>query len=68
MTVSKEDTLRELHVDEMAARNLCKTIVKNSCPYYSGGQPCEGTVIFEQHESVGICQSCGREIPIIVQM
>ena len=65
---SEDTTHLELHVDEMAERNLRRTIVKNSCPYYTGGTVCGGTVIFEQHESIGTCQSCGREIPIIVQM
>ena len=68
MNSSEDATIQELHVDEMAERNLRRTIVANSCPYYSGGTVCGGDVIFEQHEFVGTCQSCGREIPMIVEM
>ena len=68
MTTSEDSTIQDLHVDEMAERNLRKTIVKDSCPYYTGGEPCGGDVVFEEYGSVGVCQKCGREVPIILEM
>ena len=47
---------------------LGKIIVENSCPYYTGGTSCDGTVIFEAGVSFGTCQTCDRNIPIIVEM
>jgi len=45
-----------------------KTVVKNSCPYYRNGTTCDGDVVFEDNASFGTCQTCGRDIPVIVEM
>ena len=49
-------------------------IVPHSCPYYrykpkeNKVVPCGGDVIFQTGASVGVCQSCGKEIPLILEM
>ena len=48
--------------------------VPNSCPYYmyKGKEDrvtnCGGTVVFLDGASVGVCQSCKKEVPIILEM
>ena len=50
------------------------TEVPNSCPYYmyKGKEDrvtnCGGTVVFLDGASVGVCQSCKKEVPIILEM
>ena len=48
--------------------------VPNSCPYYrykpkeNKVLPCGGTVIFEIGQVIGVCQSCKKEVPLILEM
>ena len=48
--------------------------VDNSCPYYRYNPKenkvtsCGGRVIFLEGSSVGVCQSCKKEVPIILEM
>ena len=48
--------------------------VPNSCPYYRY-KPiedmvtnCGGTVVFQAGASTGVCQSCKKEVPMILEM
>ena len=49
-------------------------IVPNSCPYYrfkpkeNKVTNCGGDVIFLNGSSVGVCQSCKKEVPLILEM
>ena len=49
-------------------------IVKDSCPYYrykpkeDKVTTCDGDVEFIAGNDYGTCKSCGREIPVIVEM
>jgi len=45
-----------------------RTIVKHSCPYYKDGTTCNGDVVFEAGFSFGVCQSCKKEVPLILEM
>ena len=53
---------------------LMNTEVPNSCPHYmykakeNKVLPCGGTVVFLDGASVGVCQSCKKEVPIILEM
>ena len=48
--------------------------VPNSCPYYRWNPKlnkvidCGGTVIVETGYSYGVCQSCKKEVPLILEM
>ena len=48
--------------------------VPNSCPYYmykakeNKVLPCGGDVIFQTGHSYGVCQSCKKEVPMILEM
>ena len=47
-------------------------VVKGRCPYYRYREDlgkvssCDGDVIFEDNVSYGTCQTCKREVPIII--
>jgi hypothetical protein len=49
-------------------------IVKDSCPYYrykpkeNKVTTCDGDVEFVVGRDRGICLSCGKEVPLIVEM
>ena len=48
--------------------------VPNSCPHYrykpkeNKVTTCDGDVEFVTGSSVGVCQSCKKEVPIILEM
>ena len=48
--------------------------VPNSCPYYRYKPEmkmvtnCGGTVVFLSNATSGVCQSCRKEVPIILEM
>jgi predicted RNA-binding Zn-ribbon protein involved in translation (DUF1610 family) len=42
--------------------------VPNSCPYYKNGTTCDGNVTFKIGQSFGVCDKCGRDIPLILEM
>jgi len=48
--------------------------VPNSCPYYMYKAkenkilPCGGTVVFHAGAFTGVCQSCKKEVPMILEM
>jgi len=48
--------------------------VPDSCPYYrykpkeNKVTNCGGTVVFQAGASVGVCQSCKKEVPLILEM
>ena len=49
-------------------------IAKDSCPWYlykakeAIVTSCDGDVKFEDFEAIGVCQSCGREVPLYLEM
>jgi len=45
-----------------------RTIVKHSCPYYKDGTTCNGDVVFADGANFGTCDTCGRDIPLILEM
>jgi hypothetical protein len=48
--------------------------VPNSCPYYRFKKEenkvtsCNGDVIFQAGDNFGVCQSCKKEVPLILEM
>ena len=73
MTTS--DTNLELHVDEMAQRELANTqIIPKSCPWSRYKKEakkvvqCKGNVTWYNLEGYGICNDCGREVPAYIKM
>ena len=48
--------------------------VPNSCPYYrykpkeDKVTTCDGDVIFEAGFSFGVCQSCKKQVPLLLEM
>ena len=48
--------------------------VRNSCPHYRYKPKkmmvttCDGHVDFVAGESIGVCRSCKKEVPIILEM
>ena len=53
---------------------LLLTIVPKSCPHYrykpkeDKVTTCDGDVEFLEHASVGVCRSCKKEVPVILEM
>ena len=49
-------------------------VVRNSCPHYRYKPKedmvttCDGNVEFLDGASVGVCQSCKKEVPLILEM
>ena len=50
------------------------TEVPNSCPHYRYKPKkkmvttCDGDVVFTVGSDIGVCQSCKKEVPIILEM
>ena len=63
---------REILLDQQAT--TAKKTVKNSCPFYRFKEEegkvtsCDGDVVFVAGEGCGVCQDCGREVPLFLEV
>ena len=65
-------TEKELLLDHQAT--TAREVVPNCCPYWRFKKEegkvlrCEGAVVFVAGEEFGVCQDCGRHVPLSVEM
>lgn len=51
----------QAELEEQVEKNRVLEVTEG-CLYYVNRRPCGGTVLFDAHDSFGVCQKCGAEI------